>query len=366
MDGPRPYTLIAELTHRCPLACGYCSNPVERSPGAHAGTLDAALWGRTFGEAAALGVVQLHLTGGEPLLYPGLERLVTAAREVGLYTQLVTSGVPLDRARLTALRAAGLDAVQLSFQAADAGTNDRLAGRAVFARKLAVARWIKELGFPLTINVVLHRHNLDQVTELVALGETLGADRLELANTQYLGWALRHREALLPTRAQLERAREVARVARARLRGQMELLFVTPDYYADAPRACMEGWARRYLVISPDGRVLPCQAAYDLPGLVFERVGDRPLAEIWGHSEALRRFRGENGLPETCRGCERRHIDFGGCRCQAFYLTGDVMAVDPACRLSPAHGIVEAARLRAEAADAQEGSVIPYRRLARR
>lgn len=319
-------------------------------------------------------MVQLHLTGGEPLLYPELERLVAAAREVGLYTQLVTSGVPLDRARLAALHTAGLDAVQLSLQAADAATSDPLAGRAVFAQKLEVARWIKELGFPLTINVVLHRHNLDQVADLVALSERLGADRLELANTQYLGWALLHREALLPTRAQLERAREVAKAARARLRGQMELLFVTPDYYADAPRACMEGWARRYMVISPDGRVLPCQAAHDLPGLEFDRAGDRPLSEIWEHSEALRRFRGEDGLPETCKGCERRHIDWGGCRCQAFYLTGDLMAVDPACRLSPSHGIIEAARARAEeaadaradGAEAQEGLVIPYRRLARR
>jgi pyrroloquinoline quinone biosynthesis protein E len=319
-------------------------------------------------------VVQLHLTGGEPLLYPELERLVAAAREVGLYTQLVTSGVPLERARLAALHAAGLDAVQLSLQAADAETNDLVAGRAVFAHKLTVARWLKELGFPLTINVVLHRHNLDQVAELVALAETLGADRLELANTQYLGWALHHRESLLPTAAQLERAREVARAARARLRGQMEILFVTPDYYADAPRACMEGWARRYLVISPDGRVLPCQAAHELPGLVFERVGDRPLGEIWEHSEALRRFRGEDGLPEACKGCERRHIDFGGCRCQAFYLTGDLKAVDPACRLSPSHGIIEAARSRAEEGDgaradggkAQDGLLIPYRRLARR
>jgi pyrroloquinoline quinone biosynthesis protein E len=315
-------------------------------------------------------VVQLHLTGGEPLLYPELERLVAAARELGLYTQLVTSGVPLEQTRLAALRAAGLDAVQLSFQAADAKANDQLAGRAVFAQKLAVARWIKELGFPLTINVVLHRQNLDQVADLVALSETLGADRLELANTQYLGWALLHREALLPTRGQLERAK----AARARLRGQMELLFVTPDYYADAPRACMEGWARRYLVISPDGRVLPCQAAHDLPGLLFERVGDRPLGEIWEHSEALRRFRGEDALPETCKGCERRQIDFGGCRCQAFYLTGDLSAVDPACRLSPSHGLIEAARARAEelagtradGEEARDGLVIPYRRLARR
>lgn len=319
-------------------------------------------------------MLQLHLTGGEPLLYPELERLVVAARELGLYTQLVTSGVPLERARLAALRAAGLDAVQLSFQAADAATNDRLARRAVYAHKLAVARWIKDLGFPLTINVVLHRHNLDQVADLVALSERLGADRLELANTQYLGWALLHREALLPTRAQLERAREVAKEARTRLRGQMELLFVTPDYYADAPRACMEGWARRYLVISPDGRVLPCQAAHDLPGLEFERVSDRPLGEIWEHSEALHRFRGEDGLPETCKGCDRRQIDFGGCRCQAFYLTGDLMAVDPACGRSPSHGLIEAARARAEEvagarADGEEvrdGLVIPYRRLARR
>jgi pyrroloquinoline quinone biosynthesis protein E len=342
---PRPYTLIAELTYRCPLRCPYCSNPVALD--GDGGELSTEAWMRVFTEAEELGVMQVHLTGGEPLARSDLERLVQKAHELGLYTNLITSGVPLRRERLSALGEAGLRNVQLSVQDAEAERADRIAGYASFAQKLDVARWVKELGLPLTVNVVLHRDNLDHVGALIALAERLSADRLELANTQYLGWALENRAALLPTREQLDRAFTVARAARDRLRGVMELVYVTPDYFSDAPKACMDGWARRYVHVEPGGLVLPCHAAHTLPGLRFESVRDKALAQIWSENEGLNRFRGEAWMPEPCAGCARRSVDHGGCRCQAFHLTGSASAVDPACALSPAHGLIEAARLAA-------------------
>lgn len=341
-DEPRPYTLVAELTYRCPLRCAYCSNPLDWA--GHADALTTEDWLRVFREAEALGVVQLNLTGGEPLLRDDLERLVEGARGLDLYTNLITSGIPLARDRLARLKAAGLDNVQVSIQDVTAPASDRVAGVRAFDRKLEVARWVKELGLPLTLNVVLHRENLHHVAEVIALAETLGADRLELANTQYLGWALVNRRTLLPTREQLDTAREVARAARRRLRGRMEVLFVTPDYYAEFPKACMDGWGRRFLVVAPDGLVLPCHAARSLPGLVFDNARKRPLAEIWRHSAAFDAFRGEAWMPEPCRSCDRRAVDFGGCRCQAYQLTGDATATDPACSLAPAHSLIEAAR----------------------
>ncbi|KYF48333.1 pyrroloquinoline quinone biosynthesis protein PqqE [Sorangium cellulosum] len=340
--------MIAELTYRCPLRCPYCSNPVELARAA--GELSTEDWCRVFAEAVELGVMQVHLTGGEPLARRDLEALVRRARELGLYTNLITSGVPLARERLAALRAAGVDNVQLSVQDADAGRADRIAGYASFDHKLAVAGWVKAEGLPLTVNVVLHRANIENVPAIIALAERLGADRLELANTQYLGWALANREALLPAREQLERAFAVASAARERLLGRMEMVFVTPDYYAAWPRACMDGWARRYLHVAPDGLVLPCHAAHTIPGLRFESVRERPLASIWRDSPGMSRFRGDAWMPPPCQGCDRRGVDFGGCRCQAYHLTGDAAATDPACALAPAHGIVEEARLRAASA----------------
>ena len=346
MPHERPYTLIAELTYSCPLHCVYCSNPVDYAK--HGTVLNGGTWRRVFREAEALGVVQVNLTGGEPLLRDDLDELIAEARALDLYTNLITSGIPLECRRLADLREAGLDSVQLSFQAVDSHESDRIAGAAVLDRKLAAAAWVKELTLPLTINVVLHRENLDSVEQLIELAERLGADRLELANTQYLGWALRNRRALLPTRAQIDHARAIAGEARARLRGRMEIVFVTPDYYAEYPRRCMEGWGRRYVVVSPDGLVLPCHAAHTLPGLRFDNVADRPLGEIWQHSEAFNRFRGESWMPDPCRSCERRSVDFGGCRCQAYHLTGDPAATDPTCQFSPRHAIVQQARVDAE------------------
>jgi pyrroloquinoline quinone biosynthesis protein E len=339
---PRPYTLVAELTYQCPLRCVYCSNPVELAR--HAASLGTEDWLRVLREAESLGVVQLNLTGGEPLVRRDLEDIVREARRLDLYTNLITSGVSLTRERLHALRGAGLDALQLSIQALDAGRSRRIAGLDALEQKLLVAEWVRELGMPLTLNFVLHRENLGEVREMIALAERLGASRVELANTQYLGWALLNREALLPSREALREARDIARAEKERLKGKLELLFVLPDYYAQFPKPCMDGWAQRYIVVTPDGLVLPCQAAHTITDLTFERVTERSLNDIWQSSPALLRFRGESWMREPCASCERREQDFGGCRCQAFHLTGDASATDPVCSLSPDHGIIERAR----------------------
>jgi pyrroloquinoline quinone biosynthesis protein E len=354
----RPYTLVAELTYRCPLRCVYCSNPLDYAR--HGDELDTATWLGVFRQAEELGVVQLNLTGGEPLVREDLERLIEAARRLDLYTNLITGGIPLTRERLERFQARGLDNVQLSIQDVRAADSDRIAGRRAFDRKLAVARWVKALGLPLTLNIVLHRGNLDRVGEVIALAEALAVDRLELANTQYLGWALPNRRALLPTREQLARARGVAAEARRRLQGRMEVLFVTPDYYSELPKACMDGWGRRFIVVSPDGLVLPCHAAHTLPGIAFENVRAHTLAWIWHDSPGFNRYRGEAWMPEPCRSCDRRAADFGGCRCQAYHLTGAADVTDPACRFAPAHGLVEHAREEAERL-AEDGVPLEYR-----
>jgi len=347
---PRPYTLIAELTYRCPLRCPYCSNPVDLA--AYRAELSTDEWRRVFREAEELGVVQLHLTGGEPLARKDLADLAACARELGLYVNLVTSGIPLTRGRLTELADAGVDHVQVSVQASDAALADAVAGYEGHAQKLAVMRWVKELGLPLTMNVVLHRANLEregEIDALVAIAESVGADRLELANTQYVTWALANREALLPTREQIERAAAAAAPHKERLRGVMDVLFVKPDYFGTTPKACMDGWARRFVQVVPDGRVVPCHAATSITTLRFDNVRDRALGDIWASSEALLAYRGEAWMPEPCRSCDRRTVDFGGCRCQAFALTGDASAVDPACQLAPARASIEAAHVAAPA-----------------
>ena len=343
---PRPYTLVAELTYKCPLRCGYCSNPTDLD--AHANELATDDWLRVLTEAEALGVMGVNLTGGEPLLRKDLEGIVRHARSLGLYTNLITSGVPLARERLEAFRDAGLDHVQLSFQDTTAEGSARVAGMDAWDQKLAVAGWVKDLGLPLTINVVLHADNVDRTGDIILLAERLAADRLELAHTQYLGWALVNRARLLPTAAQIEASRALAKEARERLRGKMEVAMVLPDYVAGRPRPCMDGWGRRFVVVSPDGLVLPCHAAHTIPGLAFESAKERPLGEIWRGSASFERFRGEAWMPEPCRSCDRRSVDYGGCRCQAFHLTGDAGKTDPACALSEDHGLIVAAVRRAE------------------
>jgi pyrroloquinoline quinone biosynthesis protein E len=341
MTAPRPWTLIAELTYACPLRCAYCSNPVQRRQTRQ--PLSTVEWQSLMAEADGLGVVQVHFTGGEPLLHPHLERLVASARARELYTTLVTSGVPLERERLQRLAQTGLEHVQLSLQSLEADTARRVCGVDKLAEKLAVAGWVKELGLSLTLNVVLTRHNIHEVEELVSLAERLGADRLELANTQYLGWALRNRAALLPTLEAIECTRQLVKRARARLVGSLDIVHVLPDYFAERPRACMEGWAQRYLVITPDGLLLPCHAAQSLPDLTFDDVRSAPLPWLWENSPALRQFRGEDWLEPPCSSCESRHLDRAGCRCQAYALTGRASAPDPSCALVPSNQLVRQA-----------------------
>jgi len=342
----RPRNLVAELTYRCPLRCAYCSNPLDYER--HREALGAADWGRVFREAAALGVVHVGLTGGEPCARADLPEIVAHAAGAQLFAHLVTAGTLLDRAGLAELRRRGLRSVQLSLQDSQAGPGDRIAGTAAHARKLRSAEDVRALDMALILNVVLHRENLARVPELIALAVELGAERLELANVQLHGWALENRDALLPSREQLEAAaRAVAQARRERRRP--ELLFVLPDYYADRPKPCMGGWARRMIVVAPDGRVLPCHNAAALPGLEFWNARERALALCWRDAPGMNAFRGEAWMREPCRSCPERARDFGGCRCQSFALAGDAAAADPACALSPHHGAVLAARERAGA-----------------
>jgi len=345
VSAPRPYNLIAELTYRCPLRCAYCSNPVDWARVRDG--LDADAWGRVMREAAALGAIHVGLTGGEPTVRRDLVEIVGHAARAGLYPHLVTAGLPLEPDGLDPLVAAGLRSVQLSIQDADPAASDAMAGTPSFARKLAFARAVRARGLPLTLNVVVHRGNLDRVDELVALARELDADRLELANVQYHGQALANRAALLPARAQLDRA--LARVEAARAASpRPEILVALPDYHRERPKPCMGGWGAKMMVVDPAGRVLPCHAAAGLPGLEFWRVTERPLAACWRDAPGMNAFRGEGWMREPCRSCPERGRDHGGCRCQAFALLGDAAATDPVCALAPDRGPVLAARAAAE------------------
>jgi pyrroloquinoline quinone biosynthesis protein E len=346
MAVPRPYTVVAEITYTCPLRCLYCSNPVNFAEAKD--ELSTDQWSRVFSDAAALGVVQLHLSGGEPVVRKDLPALVRHARSCDLYTNLITGGTLLTEEKLRELRDCGLDHVQLSLQDTDRSTAELVAGVRSHDRKLEVARLIGRLGFPLTINIVLHRLNIEHVPAMIAHAADLGAQRLELANTQYYAWALENRAALMPAKAQLDRIEPIVREARDRYRGTMEIAYVQADYYSDFPKACMGGWANNYMVITPTGEVLPCHAADVIPGLHFDSVRDQSLATIWAHSHGLNAFRGDAWMQEPCRGCPRKEIDFGGCRCQAFLLAGDAAATDPVCSLSPRHDSIVQAIAQAE------------------
>ncbi|HEX8936131.1 MAG TPA: pyrroloquinoline quinone biosynthesis protein PqqE, partial [Pseudonocardiaceae bacterium] len=317
----RPLGLLAELTHRCPLHCPYCSNPVELT--ARSAEMSTEDWLSVLSQARELGVLQVHLSGGEPLLRPDLPALVAHAHGLGCYVNLVTSGLGLTASRLDDLVSRGLAHVQLSAQGATRERSDLLAGAKAFDRKLAAASLVKEAGLPLSLNVVLHRQNHDQLAGIIELAERMGADRLELANTQYYGWALRNRSALMPTPEQLAAAEPVVRAAVSRLRGTMEIVYVVADYYEPYPKPCMYGWGARQLTVAPNGDVLPCPAASVITTLPVENVLSRPLREIWYSSESFNAYRGEEWMREPCRTCDRRTVDFGGCRCQAFQLLGD-------------------------------------------
>jgi pyrroloquinoline quinone biosynthesis protein E len=336
---PTPLAVIAELTHRCPLHCVYCSNPLELAH--RADELTTEVWSRVFREAAEAGVLQVDFTGGEPLSRPDILELVRAARGTGLYVNLITSGLPLDEARLDELVEAGLDHIQLSFQGATADSANEISGTKAHAQKLRVLRWLKRRRVALTLNFVIHRRNIDQIEEMLALGESSSAGRIEFANVQYYGWAFANRENLLPSRQQLDRSLEILRRAEDRLRGKMKVEFVVPDYYAKYPKACMGGWGQKLMLIAPNGDALPCHAAQIIPGLHFDNLKDHSLGEIWEKSEVFQKFRGEQWMPEPCRSCEHRTRDFGGCRCQAFLLAGDAAATDPVCSLAPLRPLVD-------------------------
>ena len=346
-----PLALIAEITHRCPLHCVYCSNPLElTSRKEELGTAD---WLRVFSEAAALGVLHLHLTGGEPLARQDLTEMIAGARQARLYTNLITSGIGLSRERLGELVEAGLDHIQLSFQDSNEGPANWIAGTRAHVHKVELAAWIRErpigrqeIGerrIAFTVNLVVHRQNIEHLEEMIAALEALHPDRMEIAHAQYYGWALQNRPALLPTRSQLDRAVAVVAAADERLRGKVRIDMVIPDYHARFPKACMGGWGRQLLLIDPAGRALPCHAAGVIPGMRFDNVREHSLNWIWTSSEAFQKFRGEDWMPEPCRSCDRRHEDFGGCRCQAFLLTGDASATDPVCELAPLHHLIEEA-----------------------
>lgn len=352
--------LIAELTHRCPLRCPYCSNPLKLDRAGE--ELDTETWRRVILEASSLGVLQLHLTGGEPMARRDLSALVREARDQGLYVNLITSGMTLTEDSLSPLAAAGLEHVQLSFQDIDAVGAERIGGvRGAQDRKLRAAATVVARGLSLTTNFVVHRLNIGHVGEMLALAERLGADRVEIAHTQYHGWGLLNRSALLPGRADLERATEIVEQARARLGERMRIDYVIPDYHATWPKACMGGWARLQFTITPSGLAMPCHAAESLPGLTFPSVRDRSLSAIWHDDPTFRRFRGTSWMPEPCRSCDRRSVDWGGCRCQAFALTGDASRTDPVCTLSPDRHIVDEA-IAASTSEAMEPTLI-YRRV---
>jgi PqqA peptide cyclase len=337
---PTPLALIAELTHRCPLHCVYCSNPLEMTKRAE--ELPTEVWSRVFQQAAQLGVLQADLTGGEPLARPDILELIGEARAAGLYVSLITSGMPLDEDRLAKLIEAGLDHLQLSFQGAREDTAVEISGTKSHPQKLRVLQWLEKVRVAVTLNFVIHRRNIDQIEEMLRIAESSSVTRIEFANVQYYGWAFANRENLLPTRAQLDRSLEVIKNAEARLRGKIRIESVVPDYYAKYPKACMGGWGRKLMLITPNGEALPCHAARIIPGLQFANVGQSSLSEIWENSEAFQRFRDETWMQEPCKTCDRRTIDFGGCRCQALLLAGDPAATDPVCSLSPNRPKVDA------------------------
>ena len=329
----RPFGLLAELTYGCPLHCPYCSNPVQLSRTGK--ELSTEEWERVIREASDLGVLHILFSGGEPLLRKDIIELVAIARDAGMYTNLITSALGLTRTRAEQLHDVGLDSIQISFQAHEAVLADAIAGTKAHHKKVAAARIVRELGFPLTINAVLHRATIDSIEDIIALAEQLDAQRLELANTQFYGWAFRNKEILLPTRTQVQAAECKALAAKQRLLGKMEVLYVLPDYYGIRPKPCMHGWGQRYLTVNPIGDVLPCQTAAEIPSLHFDNIRDYSLHWIWTESAAFNQFRGTAWMPEPCRSCDQREIDFGGCRCQAALLTGNAVNTDPACSLSP-------------------------------
>ncbi|MGV2289392.1 pyrroloquinoline quinone biosynthesis protein PqqE [Trinickia sp. YCB016] len=336
-----PLWLLAELTYRCPLHCAFCYNPVDFAR--HDAELDTDTWLRVIGEARKMGAAQIGFSGGEPLLRDDLETLVAHARGLGFYTNLITSGIGLNETRIGELKRAGLDHIQLSFQDSTRELNDFLTSTRTFERKQRVAGLIKAHDYPMVLNCVLHRYNLPHVAQIIEMALEMGAEYLELANTQYYGWAMLNRAQLMPTAEQLREAEDIVNQYRKRIGDRCRILFVVPDYFETRPKACMNGWGSVFLAVSPDGTALPCHAARSLPGLEFPNVRDASLSDIWHSSSGFNAYRGDAWMREPCRTCDEREADHGGCRCQAYMLTGDAAAADPVCAKSADNGKIEQA-----------------------
>ena len=336
-----PRWLLAELTYKCPLQCPYCSNPLDYA--AHKSELNTEDWKRVLTQARKMGAVQLGFSGGEPLTRQDLPELVTHARQLGYYSNLITSGYGLTEDKIIQLKEAGLDHIQVSIQASTQELNDHLAGTESYETKKQVAHLVKKHGYPMVLCVVIHRENIHQMEQILEMAEELGADYLELANTQYYGWAHHNRDLLLPTKEQFEEAEAIAQAYKEKVAGKMKIYYVIPDFYEDRPKACMNGWGTTFLTIAPDGVALPCHSARDLPGLDCPNVNDYNIEEIWNESKAFNFFRGNDWMKEPCRSCDEKEKDFGGCRCQAYILTGDMYNTDPVCSKSPDHHVIQEA-----------------------
>ncbi|MET0120399.1 MAG: pyrroloquinoline quinone biosynthesis protein PqqE [Candidatus Thiodiazotropha sp. 6PLUC9] len=332
---PKPLWLLAELTYKCPLQCPYCSNPLDIAR--YKDELSTEEWIRVFREARAMGAVQLGFSGGEALVRKDLEILIAEAHQMGYYTNLLTSGVGMDEARIKGFKEAGLDHIQVSFQASSEELNNFIAGNNSFQHKMEMARLVKKYDYPMVLCFVLHRHNEDQVEQILEMSYALEADYVELATTQYYGWALHNREQLLPTQEQVEAAEAVAHRYQEKYKGKMRIFYVVPDYHEARPKACMNGWGAVFLTVAPDGTALPCHAASELPGLTFPNVRDHSVDWIWNESSDFNKFRGFGWMKEPCQSCSEKEKDFGGCRCQAYLLTGDATNADPVCNKSPHH-----------------------------
>ena len=357
----RPLWLLAELTYRCPLQCPYCSNPIDFARRTQ--ELATEDWLRVLHEARQLGAMQLGFSGGEPLLREDLEALIREARKLGYYSNLITSGVGMDEARVARCKEAGLDHIQISFQASNEELNNYLGGTASFQHKIEMARAVKAQGYPMVLNIVIHRQNIDQIEDIIRMTIDLQADFVELASTQYYGWSKVNLDTLLPTREQLTKAEAVAHRYQQQMKDKMKILYVVPDYYEERPKACMNGWGSIFLTITPDGTALPCHAAQQLPGLSFPNVREHSIEEIWSNSAAFKHFRGFEWMQEPCRSCPEKTKDFGGCRCQAYMMTGDAAATDPVCAKSPLHATLteEVERISRLAASGAQAKPLVFR-----
>ena len=336
---PKPLWLLAEVTYRCPLHCAFCYNPTDYITHTQ-NELTTEQWLKVLRDARKMGALQLGISGGEPLLRDDIEEIVAEAGGLGYYSNLITSGVGLTEQRIAEFKRGGLDHIQLSMHDITKEINNFITDTNTFALKQKVAAMIKDYGYPMVLNVVIHRYNIEHIGEILEMAEALGADYVELANTQYYGWSLLNRSQLMPTQEQLERAEDVTNRFREKVGNKMKIYFVVPDYYSDRPKKCMNGWGEVFMIVTANGDVLPCHSARVLPGMTFPNVKEHGLEWAWTESPAFTKYRGDSWMKEPCRTCPEKEKDLGGCRCQAFLLTGDAESADPVCSLSPNHGVI--------------------------